>query len=102
MSSIVTVVFDGHREYELIAHADRLDRETAGRWLDEQWQILDCEPTHPMGKVLLLDKILGVARYAGEKRFAEANAWSRDFADVVATLLDQPVVRIDVAEGKVG
>lgn len=102
MSSIVTVVFDQHREYELLAHADRFDREAAARWLDEQWQALECEPTHPMGKVLLLDKILGVALYAGEKHFAQADAWARDYADVVATLLALPAVRVDLAERKVG
>ena len=33
MSSIVTVVFDRTRDYELIAH-DSASRETANRWLD--------------------------------------------------------------------
>ncbi|MCX7898086.1 MAG: hypothetical protein N2441_09455 [Rhodocyclaceae bacterium] len=102
MSSVVTVVFDRHREYELFAHADRLTREEAAQWLEGQWQALECEPTHPMGKVLLLDKILGVARYGGERHFAESDAWAQSFADAIAALLGQPAVRIDVAEGKVG
>lgn len=101
MSSIVNVVFERNREYELIAH-DQLPREEANRWLDAQWEDLECEPTNPMGKVLVLDKILGVAQYAGEKRFAEAGAWTQAFANAVIAVMQRPVVRVDVADRKVG
>ncbi|MCX8086435.1 MAG: hypothetical protein N3C63_05960 [Rhodocyclaceae bacterium] len=101
MSSIVSVVFDGNREYELIAQAGG-SREEASRWLDEQWQALECEPANPMGKVLLLDKILCVAKYAGEDRFAAGGEWAKRYANAVATLLERPVVRIDVAARVVG
>jgi hypothetical protein len=101
MSSIVSVVFDRTREYELIAHAQE-SREAATHWLDEQWEALECEPSNPMGKVLILDKILGIARYGGEKRFTEAGDWARQFADAVATVLARPVVRIDIADRVVG
>jgi hypothetical protein len=101
MSSIVCVVFDRNREYELIAHAGP-SREEAHRWLDAQWEALECEPSNPMGKVLVLDKILNVARYGSEKRFAEHDEWSKQFADAVATVLERPVVRVDIAERVVG
>jgi hypothetical protein len=101
MPSIVTVVFDRHREYELIAHAT-LPHEEANRWLENQWAALECEPSHPMGKVLLLDRILGIAKYAGEKRFITPDAWTQQYADAVASALGRPAVRIDVAENVVG
>lgn len=101
MSSIVNVVFDRSREYELIAHAGA-SREEANRWLDAQWEELECEPYNPMGKVLLLDKILCIAKYGGEKRFAETGDWAKRYAEVVATLLERPVVRVDVADRVVG
>lgn len=101
MSSIVSVVFDRNREYELIAHASG-SREDANRWMDDQWEALECEPSNPMGKVLVLDKILCVAKYGGEKRFAEAGDWAKAYANAVATLLERPVVRVDVAERVVG
>ena len=101
MSSIVNVVFEHNREYELIAHAE-LSREEANRWLNAQWEELECEPSNPMGKVLVLDKILSVAKYGGEKRFASPGEWSQRYADVVATVLERPVVRVDVAEHVVG
>ncbi len=101
MSSIVCVVFDRNREYELIAHAGP-SREEASRWLDEQWLALECEPSNPMGKVLLLDKILNIARYATEKRFAEPGEWAQHYAVAVATVLERPVVRVDIGERIVG
>ena len=101
MSSIVNVVFDRHREYELIAHASPT-REAANRWLDEEWEALECEPTNPMGKVLVLDRILGIALYAGEKRFATPSEWTQRYADAVATVLARPAVRVDVANRIVG
>lgn len=101
MSRIVTVVFDRHREYELVAH-DEIPREEANRWLDAQWEELECEPTHPMGKVLVLDRILGIAQYAGEPRFAHPTDWTRQYANAVAAVMDRPAVRVDVAERKVG
>lgn len=101
MSSIVSVVFERNREYELIAHAGP-SREEANRWLDEQWEALECEPSNPMGKVLVLDKILGIAKFGGEKRFAAGGDWVRSYADAVATVLERPVVRVDVADRVVG
>lgn len=101
MSSIVTVVFDRSRDYELIAHAG-LSREDANRWLDAQWEALECEPTNPMGKVLVLDRILGIAHYAGEKRFASPSEWTQQYANAVAAVLDRPSVRVDIADRVVG
>lgn len=102
MSSIVSVVFDRNREYELIAHAGGEPREEASRWLDTQWEALECEPSNPMGKVLILDKILGIALYGGEKRFASGDEWTQQYANAVATVMGRPVVRVDVAERIVG
>jgi hypothetical protein len=101
MSSIVNVVFDRNREYELIAHANP-SRDEANRWLDEQWAALECEPANPLGKVLVLDRILGIAQYAGEKRFAHPGEWVQQFANAVATILNRPAIRVDVADRVVG
>lgn len=101
MSSIVSVVFDRNREYELIAHATQ-SHEEANRWLDGQWEALECEPSNPMGKVLVLDKILCIAKYGGEKRFAAPDEWTQRYANAVASVLERPVVRVDVADRVVG
>lgn len=101
MSAIVKVVFDRHREYEIIAHA-LPDRNEARSWLDDQWEALECESSNPTGKILLLDKILSVARYGGEKHFIDADEWGQRFADVVTTVMGRPVVCVDVADRLVG
>jgi hypothetical protein len=101
MSSIVNVVFDRSRDYELIAHGT-LSREEANRWLDAQWEALECEPTNPMGKVLVLDRILGIALYGGEKRFAAGGDWVQTYAEAVIAVLERPAVRVDVADRIVG
>jgi hypothetical protein len=101
MSTIVNVVFDRTRDYELIAHPGT-SREAANQWLNAQWEALECEPSNPLGKVLVLDKILNIARYGGEQRFTEPGAWTQAYADAVAAVLERPVVRVDVAERVVG
>lgn len=101
----VTVAFWDRREHEVRladGELDGLSVERAREWLDDQWVALECEPDGPMGKTLTLDKILGVARYGGEKRFAAADDWARQFARVTARLLDRPAIRVDVAEQRVG
>lgn len=101
MSSIVSVVFERNREYELIAHAGP-SREDANRWLDEQWEALECEPSNPMGKVLVLDMILSVAKYGGESRFEQGSEWAKKFALMSAAALDRQAMRVDVAAFVVG
>ena len=101
MSHIVSVVFDCNREYEIIAQA-ATTRDEANQWLDAQWEEMDCEPSNPMGKVLVLDKILCIAKYAGEKRFIEAGAWAQTYANAVAAVLERPVVRVNIADRIVG
>ena len=77
-------------------------REEAQQWLDQEWSDLDCAPNNPLGKVLTLDKLLSVAKYAGEKRFAEDGLWARDYASAVIAVLGRDSVRVDIAEGVVG
>lgn len=105
MSSQVVVTFSRGSEYEFnVSDAEiaRCTREAAHHWLDEEWIDLDCIPTNPVGKILLLDKILGVAKYAGEKRFSGNSEWAREYACAVAALLERPSVRVDLGEYIVG
>ena len=104
MSYTVTVSFARDREYEFkLPESTTLPmREEAQRWLDQEWSDLDCEPRNPLGKVLTLDKILSVAKYANEKRFTEGGQWAQDYARAVIAALGRDSVRIDVAEQIVG
>ena len=105
MSYTVTVVFGGEREYEFsLREADvaSTTKEQARTWLATEFEELECTPSNPMGKVLVLDMILNVAKYGGESRFEQAGEWAKKFAVVTAAALDRPAVRVDVASFVVG
>lgn len=96
MSYNVTVVFGGEREYEFTLHdADvaPTTKEQARSWLATEFEELECTPSNPMGKVLVLDMVLNVAKYGGESRFEQQTEWSKKFALMTAAALDRPAVR---------
>ena len=68
MAYIVTVSFARDREYEFKFQDTAVlpVRDAAQQWLDREWSDLDCVPSNPLGKVLTLDKVLSVARFAGD------------------------------------
>jgi hypothetical protein len=101
----VTVTFGDEREYEITLHAAELaslDKEAARGWLAREFETLECSPSNPMGKILVLDMILNVAKYGGESRFANGSEWARQFAAAVAVILERPAVAVDVARFTVG
>lgn len=94
----VTVVFGKGQEYEFkLSDADLSGRsaEEARRWFDKEFIELECEPTNPVGKVLIIDKILSVGRYGGAERFAQGKDWARDFARYTALALARDTIRVD-------
>lgn len=104
MSYSVTVSFSRDRQYEfkfLDNDQDLLTSAQAQDWLDREWEDLDCVPTNPVGKVLRLDKVLLVAQYAGERRFAEAGDWAKNYARAVVSALGRDNVLVDIAEHEV-
>lgn len=100
----VTVSFARDREYVFkFQDSTALPmRDEAQQWLDQEWSDLDCVPSNPLGKVLTLDKLLSVAKYAGEKRFAEGGLWAQEYARAAIAALGRDTVRVDVAEHVVG
>lgn len=70
--------------------------DEARKWFDREFQDLECEVPSPMGKVLVVDRILSVARYSGERRFREQPEWAQVFAKNAAVMLGREVIRVDV------
>jgi len=104
MRGAVIVSFGRDREYELrITAGDKpLPTGQEGElWLSQQFEEFGCTPRSLVGKVLALDKVLEVARAAGEKRFRGNIAWAEAYARAVLATLNRPVVRVDVAESTV-
>ena len=105
MRGSVIVSFGRNREYELrITAGDKpLPTTQEGeQWLAQQFEELGCTPRSLVGKVLILDKVLEVARDAGEKRFAGDIAWAEAYARAVLAILNRTSVRVDVAGDTVG
>jgi hypothetical protein len=75
--------------------------DQARRWLDEQFVANGCEPLRASGKVLIADKVLGIASTVGPPRFQSDAAWAEDYARAVLGALDRSAVRIDVDTGAI-
>ena len=86
-------------EYSVPFAADAAAQERARAWLDRAYDEFGCVPIRPTGKVLLLDKILGIADAAGERHFQQDQEWGRSYAQAVSSALDRIGVEIDV-EGR--
>lgn len=105
MRGSVIVSFARDRDYELriTAGDPPLPTEQEGDlWLSRQFEEFGCTPRSMVGKVLVLDKVLEVARAAGEKRFAGDIAWAEAYARAVLATLKREFVRVDVGENAVG
>ena len=74
MLSEVSVLLAGNQEFRFdLAGAEPMGHEAGRRWLDDQFTALDCEPLRASGKVLLADKVLTVARAAGDALMSTIN-----------------------------
>ena len=105
MAQTVIVSFGTNQEYEFtVQDADvaGIGKDQARAWLSKEFEDLECTPSNPMGKVLVLDMVLNVAKYGGESRFEQAGEWARKYALHTAVALDRPTVRVDVSSFVVG
>ncbi len=99
MLHTVVVSFGQNAEFEYKFNDQEvraLSREEASHWLQCEFEALDCSPRNPIGKILLLDIILDVAKYGGEARFAASDEWPRRFAQCCAAALKRDTIRVDV------
>lgn len=105
MQQLVTVSFGPAREYEFRFSSTGVagqGPDAARQWFEREFVALECDLPTPIGKVLLADRILSVAKYAGERRFKEDHAWAEQFAKNAAAVLDRDAVRVDVANYTLG
>jgi hypothetical protein len=101
----VIVAFAKDRQYRYEFSAADLAEgspEAARRWFDKEFSDLHCEASNRMGKVLIIDKILNIARYGGEQRFIDGKTWAAQFARYTALALGRDTIRIDVDAFSIG
>ena len=105
MSRHVIVSFGAGSEFEFKLPASEVagqPTDAARQWFDREFVALECDVPSPIGKVLLADRVLSVAKYAGAARFRDQPDWARQFALHAATLLGRDLVRVDVPNYTVG
>ncbi len=104
MRSDVTVIFDARRTLDLSTNVEPSPQlqAAASDWFDGAWETLGCEPLRPSGKVLLLDKILGVADALGYDTLATDEKESREFTEHLALALGRPRITVDLPGLTVG
>jgi hypothetical protein len=101
----VIVSFCRGREYPYkLSEADLAESspEEARRWFDKEFVDLKCEPSNPMGKVLIIDKILLIARDGGEQRFIDGKTWATQFIRYAVLVLGRDTIRVDVEAMRIG
>lgn len=104
MARMLTVAFGSGKDFEFtLGEADLagMSDETSWRWFDHEYAELDCQASSPVGKVLVIDKILNVARFSGEQRFARDAAWAKEYARHAAHILGRDKVRVDVGNASI-
>lgn len=105
MSRRVIVSFGPGTEFEYKIHPADLaneSAESARQWFDREFIALECDVPSPIGKILVADRVLSVAKYAGAQRFREQQEWAERFARNTAAMLDRDLVRVDVPNYTVG
>ena len=96
---IVSFGRDQEFEYKLAAAPAA---EEARKWFDHEFTALECDVAKPTGKILAVDRILSVAKYAGKERFVEQKVWAEQFARYTAAILGRELIRVDVAAYSIG
>ena len=97
MRSEVQVVFGPGEEVHLaVDAAEVLSFDAARQWLDEQFVRNGCEPMRGSGKVLIADKVLGVAAAVGAPALRDP-AFGLDFARAASGALSKALIKVDVA-----
>lgn len=101
---IVFVLSDGDRYEFQLSDADLagLDKRAADEWLGREFEAAGCEPANPMGKLILPDKVLQLARTVSAKSLAQPTPWLNDYLRAVACALGKPLVSIDLVEARLG
>jgi hypothetical protein len=85
-------------EFSVPFASDAAAQVRAREWLERTYDEFGCVPTRPTGKVLLLDRILGIADAAGEKHFQRNPEWGNLYAQAVSSALDRIAVQVNVEE----
>ena len=101
---LTTAVADGERLEFHLGDADiaRFTADGAHQWLGEEFEAAGCVPSNPVGKLLVADKIIGLAKAQPRRVFEAPTPWVQSYLCATAAALGRPVVTIDLAGHSLG
>ncbi|RTZ43444.1 hypothetical protein EKL30_10675 [Candidimonas sp. SYP-B2681] len=104
MRSVVTIIFNPRQRVELAVDVEPggAGSVAAREWFETAWSRLGCEPLRASGKVLMLDKILGVADALGYLELSKYGDLAQEFATMAAMALEKPLITVDLPGLSVG
>jgi hypothetical protein len=105
MSRRVIVSFGQGTEFDFNVPAAEVSGQSADaarQWFDREFVALECDVPSPIGKILMADRLLSVAKYAGVRRFRDEPDWAAQFARNAAAMLGRDLIRVDVPNYTVG
>jgi hypothetical protein len=97
----VIVSFDKNTVFEFRL-STTAPTDEARQWFDREFTALECDVATPTGKVLAVDRILSVAKYAGVAQFREQPMWGEQFAKFTSAILGRELIRVDVEHYSIG
>ena len=89
MQHHVIVSFGKEKEFEF-KFSGGASAEEGRQWFDHEFTVLECDVATPTGKILAVDRILSVAKYAGENRFHAQPVWAEQWCLLLPSLLSLP------------
>ena len=101
MQHHVIVSFGKDKEFEYKL-AGGVPADEARQWFDREFTDLECDVATPTGKILAVDRILSVAKYAGEDRIRSQCGWAEQFAKYTSAILGRELIRVDVEHYSIG
>lgn len=105
MKGDVTVNFGNGRILQLQATCDAsnpMASASAYAWLEATYEKMECEPVRLSGKVLLLDRVLAIAKVAGYEGLSQDNTLAHDFVCNTVLAVGHSRITIDVPGLTVG
>lgn len=74
--------------------SEAMSNEDGRRWLDQEFIRMECEALRASGKVLIVDKVVSVAKGAGAELLADAQ-WLDQYAKASIGAVGRPTIVVN-------
>jgi hypothetical protein len=97
---ITIILYNGDERKFALTEADLADLDSgkAAEWLAEEFVSAGAVVPNRLGKILLVDKVIVLARSRAAAEFAEPTPWVKEFLRAVAVTIDRRSITIDLSK----